>query len=384
MGEMPKPWPVNAQATTRPGTSSTGAQHWHAVDADVLEAGPGAHNLCVGELGDVTQDAATDGGSRDGGGAVVAVVLVHRLEAGVAAKDEGAMTCLVAVEVGVSGAEHLLEHGWLHLGDQRLDEHVGHGDVDAHGVQDLAGGIARGNHHGARLEGPLGRHDLAKLALDLAELEHGAAGVEAYAQAACCGVVGVGRLERVCVAVSGAPGRADDLLGEVRVDGADLVAVDHAHVEAKGNGLVAQPAQDLEVALGLAQAEVSALAVLHVSAKLLGERGPEVLHGVHRKRELARVSAGLAHAAAVPGGAAVANDLVRLEDGDRDALLGEVVGRGAADDAGTDNNDVRGLIAHLAQPPSRTRSSRWDAWVRGSSRAPARRARRPARGQRCP
>ena len=314
----------------------------------------------------------------------MAVVLVHRLEARVAAKDEGAVTRLVAVEVGVGGAEHLLEHGRLHLGDQRLDEHVGHGDVDAHGIQDLAGGVARSNHHGTRLEGSLGRHDLAKLALDLAELEHGASGVEACAQAACRSVVGVGRLERVGVAVRGAPGRANDLLGEVRVDGADLVAVDHAHVEAKGHGLVAQATQDLEVALGLAKAEVAALAVLDVGVQLLGERGPEVLDGVHRERELARVSAGLADAAAVPGGAAVADDLVRLEDGDRDALLGKVVCRGTPNDAGAHDDDVRGLIAHLAQPPSRTRSSRWDAWVRGSLRAPARRARRPARGRRCP
>ena len=180
------------------------------------------------------------------------------------------------------------------------------------------------------------------------------------------------------MAIRRAPGSAYDLVGEVRVDLADLIAGDHAHIEALGHGLVAQALENLDVAVGLAETEVSALAVLDIGTELLGKGRPEMLHGIHRKRKLARVAAGLADAAAIPRRSAIADDVRGLEHDDRGALLCQIVCCRTADDASTDDNHVsralgdvgRRSLCHLTRHPfhlpSRIRSSRSDAWEHAS------------------
>ena len=108
-----------------------------------------------------------------------------------------------------------------------------------------------------------------------------------------------------------------------------------------------KPLQHLEVVLGLAQAEVALLDVLDVGPELLGEARPQVLDGVHRERQLARVASRLPDAAAVATRAAVADALVALEHDDGAAAQREVVGGRASDDAGADDDDVRRATQRL-------------------------------------
>ena len=99
--------------------------------------------------------------------------------------------------------------------------------------------------------------------------------------------------------------------------------------------------------LGLAQAQVAALDVLDVGAQLVGQRGPNVLDGIHGKRQLAAIAAALANASAVARARTLAHIGLAVEHRDAAALLGQVVRRRASDHAGADNDDIAGDIGDI-------------------------------------
>ena len=144
-----------------------------------------------------------------------------------------------------------------------------------------------------------------------------------------------------------APRGADDLVGQVRVNLAHFLGSDHLHVEPQTLRHARQLAKRLQVFLGLAQAQVAALDVLDVGPQLIGQRGPNVLDGIHGKRQLAAIAAALANAAAVARARALAHIGLAVEHRDAAALLGQVVRRRASDHAGADNNDIAGDVGDI-------------------------------------
>ena len=197
----------------------------------------------------------------------------------------------MAVEIGLRGAEHLLEHLRLSLCDEALDELLDHRDVDADRARDPAGLIAGGENNVLALVGVVVCDDNPCSSVDLPDFLDRFACDISDAEASCGHIVCECRLQRVRVAVGRAPARADDLIGEIGVDFLYFFRSDHADIEAARGGLVGQLLQRLEVLLRLSEAEVALLVVLYVVAELLRECRPEIVDAVHGNRKLTRVAA---------------------------------------------------------------------------------------------
>ena len=269
-----------------------------------------------------------------------AVVAVHGFEAGGAAEDEGAVGGLMAVKIGFCRSEHLREHIRFLFGDQRFDEHRAHWDVDADLARDGAGAEAAGQNNGIPFEDALVCFDDFQLAGLFLQSRDACFGVELHAEFPRLHVKGEGRLQRVGVAVSGAPARADNFVGHVGVDGLHFLAVDHPHVEAAALSNLGQAFENFQVCRGFPETEIAFFDVFDVVAQFVGQARPEIFDAVHGQGEFSRVTAGLADPAAVTAGAAVADNGAFFQYDDRMAFFCGVIRDGVADDAGTDHDHV--------------------------------------------
>ena len=258
---------------------------------------------------------------------------------------------LMAVKVTRGNAEHLRKHRGLRLGDQALDKRSCHGDIDAHARSDTAAAQARRQQHIVGRKGADVALDARNAAAHLAQALDLDARHEAHAERLGSAIIRERGAHGVGMSVRGTPRCANDLVGQVRIDLAHLLGSDHLHIEPQTLRHARQLTKRLQVLLGLAQAQVAALDVLDVSPQLVGQRGPNVLDGIHSKRQLATIAAALANATAIARARALAHIGLAVEHRDAATLLGQVVRRRASDHTGADNDDIAGDIGDICISP---------------------------------
>ena len=183
----------------------------------------------------------------------------------------------------------------------------------------------------------------------LFQLEDLDIGDKLCAQFPCPLIQSKGGAHRVCMTVCGTIGGILDLRRYIRDQLPDILAVDHPYIQPQGAVLPHQLFQRLPILLCFTKAHIAVLDILNILSQFFTQSGPDMFYPKHGQRKLTVVTSGLSGSAAIAPGCAAGN-FPALQNCYLYPSLCQIIGGGASDDAGSNDNDITGLI-HLCHLP---------------------------------